>query len=109
MNWRRGTLRLLIVASICWTGVVACILYQDFAIVSASNEAQSAANKACADERTTKPSLGNPFDCFENGPISLRVWPITLKLLVLPIAGAFLGWFALVWAFAGFARTAEKR
>jgi hypothetical protein len=104
MNWRRGTLRLVMVASICWSGVGAWILYQDSATISAVHVAQSEAERACADRRIADPALGDPFACHDVGPAPYvpRIWAAIFKLIVLPIAGAFLGWFVMIWVVSGF-------
>jgi hypothetical protein len=106
MNWNRGTLRLVIVASICWTGLVAWVSYQDFITKSTAIEAQSAAQEACVAARTANPSLGNLFACYHADVISdvppVQTWLSILKLLIIPIAAAFLGWFVMGWVFSGF-------
>jgi hypothetical protein len=136
MNWRRGTLRLVIVASICWSGVAAWVLYQNPAIMAPRRQGLSDAEKrVCVDARTADPSLGNPFacyvdvkvltdaevksctdarkanpslgnlfDCFGDvGPPLIHwIWVGIFKLIVLPVAGAFLAWAVMVWAVSGF-------
>jgi len=98
MNWRRGTFRLLIVASICWGGVVGWTSYQELLVRPAIVKA---ATDKCFDQRKTDPSLVNPFDCIDPDLAPAKYWPM-LELLIMPIAAAFIGWFAMVWAFAGF-------
>jgi hypothetical protein len=98
MNWRRGTFRLVVVASICWGGVVAWISYQELV---ARPAIVAAATDACFSQRTADPLLGNPFGCIDPGSAPVRYLPM-LELLIIPVGGAFIAWAVMVWAFAGF-------
>src|SRR6267154_596144 len=62
MNWRRGFLRLWIVASACWLMLVGAVAYQKVGLSRQAATEQA----ACADARRVNPTLGNPFDCFDS-------------------------------------------
>lgn len=62
MNWRRGLLRLWVVTALCWLVVVACLASYESLLVPWLTAREQ---RACFDEHTSHPALGNPFDCFD--------------------------------------------
>jgi hypothetical protein len=61
MNWRRGFLRLWIVASLGWIGGTTLATYQN--VIGPRDRA--AAAQVCADARKANPTLANRIDCID--------------------------------------------
>jgi hypothetical protein len=108
MNWRRGLFRLWLAASVLWVFFQGWGLYEDEFVPR-----QSAASVAkCLQDRKENPTLGNPFDCFDNargnpfadliplGPAMVRK---TILIVAPPIALFLLG-YSLLWIGRGFRR-----
>ena len=98
MNWRRGTFRLVVIASVLWAAGVGWISYRELVVRPAAVESLT---EACFKQRTVNPSLGNPFGCFDPYEEPTRLWPF-VRLLILPILAAFVARLVMIWAFDGF-------
>ena len=108
LNWRRGLLRLWIVASICWVSSIAWIAWDDDRTLTI----KEGLTKSCIED--TKAQGGNPFDCFDSPEAILEDRPRTQRLIrwstiaLLPPTGALLVMLAALWVAAGFARDRES-
>jgi hypothetical protein len=107
MNWRRGLLRLWLVASLCWAAFIGWSAYQESMALSAQH--------ACWESKKDNPGAGNPFDCFDARiglfedlvPVETRIARYAV-LLIIPILIPLVLGFAVAWVLAGFARDPGK-
>src|SRR5258708_34138112 len=72
MNWRRGFVRIWVLASVAWIGFVAWSFYE-YALLPRQVAATAG---VCAKASTANPSLGNPFDCYPPGQVFADLIPI---------------------------------
>jgi hypothetical protein len=123
LNWRRGLLRLWLVASVAWVIGVSWFGYVN--VIVPRNKAAS--EHACFEVRRSNPKLGNPFDCFEGNTtpappagfvpdpprrtiafddlIPLSAYSNYILIAFLPVIAVLILGLAVVWVVAGFRRT----
>jgi|SRR5580700_4849520 hypothetical protein len=98
MNWRRGLLRLWLVASLLWIGFLGWIGYERHVLLS------------CFNHRKANPSLGNPFDCFPATgfpeydylvPAGAKFYDYFIAAFV-PIMGTLIIGMIVAWVASGF-------
>ena len=101
MNWRRGLLRLWLVASLLWISFVGWAGYQRLVQLS------------CFDKRKANPSLGNPLRCLPEAgypndylpghtAADLIVWALA------PVVVFILG-LIVAWIVAGFKSASSRQ
>jgi|ERR1051325_12093324 hypothetical protein len=109
MNWRRGLLRLWILASVCWLITIGWFAYQDWWLPRQAAFDQ----QACIDLRTAT-RAGNPFDCFDKGvkfDDLIPIWRIVSYYLLLalgPAIAVFVFGVAVIWVLTGFTRDQDR-
>jgi hypothetical protein len=104
MSWRRGLLRLWLLVSALWVGVVAWIAYY-----SAVVPRQTAAT--CFAAREADRNLGNPFDCFDLASPFADLIPVSSDIIkygtwaFAPVVATLVLGLSIAWVLAGFRRT----
>ena len=124
MNWRRGLLRLWLIASVFWIIGVSWFGYAN--VIMPRNKAAS--ENACFEARRLDAALGNPFDCFAGNTtpaplagfiadtprrviafddlIPLSAYWHYIPIAFLPVFVVLILGMATGWIFAGFRRNA---
>jgi len=100
MNWKRGLFRLWLLAATLWVVLPVWLFYETL-------ERRNLAAKgldACFAARKANPSVGNPFNCFDDlVPIGPQIAQYVAMALGPPITVFLLG-YSLLWVLKGFRR-----
>jgi hypothetical protein len=103
MSWRRGLLRLWLLGSALWVGVVAWIAYYSVVVPR-----QAAAT--CFETRKADSTLGNPFDCFDSASPFADLIPWSSDIMkygtwaFAPVVATLVLGLSIAWVLAGFRR-----
>ena len=107
MSWRRGLLRLWLLVSVLWIGVVGWIAYYGAVVPRQA----AAAQVACFEARKVDSTLGNPFDCFDGASskfADLVPWSSDIMKYgtwaIAPVFATLLLGLSIAWVLAGFRR-----
>jgi hypothetical protein len=106
MSWRRGLLRLWLLISAIWIGLVAWIAYYNAVVPRQA----AAAYNACFEARKADSTLGNPFGCFDGASPFADLVPWSSDIIkygtwaFAPVIATLVLGFSIAWVLAGFRR-----
>ena len=106
MSWRRGLLRLWLLVSALWVGVVAWIAYYSAVVPRLA----AAAQDTCFAAREADRNLGNPFGCFTGASPFADLVPWSSDIMqygtwaFAPVVAPLVLGLSIAWVLAGFRR-----